>query len=136
VPWENLCPGEGEALLSADCEPSPAEIPEGARHCDLDIILTDWHILAAHAYRGFLHEGPGILVIILGKNENATLSYVTAQDVCPCCSDLLREYEPERQAVIAVQRGGNQSLYVLAGYPSPPQAFKTAPAKMFEQFLN
>jgi len=127
---------EGGIVLAADCQPSVEDIPEGAEHLEIDQILLDWPFLAARAYRAFLCDGPGTLVITVGRDDVAELSYLSKAEACPCCEDLLREYDAECQVVFCVRRKGTQNVYVLTGVPSPRTLHDRAPANLFEETLH
>jgi hypothetical protein len=127
--------GKGDSL-SADCQPCPADILEGAPQYDLDDIVTDWAFLAARAYRNFVCDGPGTLVITVGRNNRADLDFLSAAEACPCCKHLIQPYDPDSQVVLAVRRGGNENVYVLSGFFTPKDAHENAPAEMFDEVLH
>ena len=63
--------------MSMNSEPLDGQyIPEHVENNDLDQILRDWSFLSAHAYQGFLEEGPGTLVIAVSEDEKAELAFL------------------------------------------------------------
>jgi hypothetical protein len=110
-------------------------IPE---HNDLDNILADWGLLAARAYGDFLEFGLGTLVIEVSEDDKAELAFLpVASACCDECRRLLRPYDPQTQAVIAILREGSQQVYVLAaGLMNPKDAYEQATAKIFDETLH
>ena len=105
---------------------------------DFEKILADWDFLAANAYRDFLEYGPGTLVIEVSEDDHAELAFLPAASAC-CegCRRLLRPYDPQTQAVIAILREGSQQVYVLAaGLISPKDAHETATAATLGEVLH
>lgn len=99
-------------------------------------LLRDWRFLSAVAWRHFLSKGPGTLIITICDEENAELNYLSKAEACSCCQHLLREYDAGSQIVASVRKGERESIYVLAGFPTPPEAYAQAPAGTFDEVLH
>jgi hypothetical protein len=127
---------ERKVLMSID-SPSAENVSEGTRDADLDQILEDWEFLAAHAYQGFIDHGPGTLIICV-SDSTARLAYLSAADYC-CeqCTQLLRSYDAQAQAVVAVvKEGKTQKVYVLSGAVTPREAYENATAETWGEVIH
>ena len=111
----------------------PGELPshllsEATAHPDLDPVLIDWHRIASIAWHGFLALGRGAVLI---RVNGSSVSY-TYQGWGPCCcfAQAVATYDPERQVIVGVSRGEENTLYVVAGWPPPPEAHAAASAEL------
>lgn len=68
--------------------------------------------------------GPGVVVITVLEDGSLDIEYGGGIDPCDPHADLMREYDPGRQVVLAVLREGEEQVYVLVGSPPPPEAFE------------
>jgi hypothetical protein len=103
----------------------------------LDLVLRSWSELAATAWEGYLTLGRG-WVHVIPAGENISATYFPGPP-CPCHPETVREYDPETQAVIAVQSGDAEedfALHVLGGWPAPPEAFATVPAEALGEVVH
>lgn len=116
----------GEPIDGVQPPASYETIPEWASHPDLDPMLGDWIRIAGLAWQGFLLEGLGTLVV---RIHPCGISYEFRSSAVPqCCAAYVQSYDPEDEIVVVVQRGDDERAYLVAGWPSPPQAFALLPA--------
>ena len=91
-------------------------------------VLTDlglkWDFIAGIAWVSFTRMGPGVVVVTVLQDGSLDIEYGGGSDPCDPHADLMREYDPERQVVLAVVRDGEEHVYVLDGSPPPPEAFE------------
>jgi hypothetical protein len=110
------------------------EIPEWVPHPDLDPMLADWIRIAALAWQGYILQGAGALVV---RVCSCGVHYEFRSMAVPeCASECVRSYDPKGQVVVVVQRGEDQRPYVVAGWPSPPQAFAILPAEAIDATVH
>jgi hypothetical protein len=114
-------PGHADAV-------SVDELPEATPHADLDPMLIDWRRIASIAWQGFLTYGRGAVLI----HVDALQVIYTYQPggPCRCFAQAVATYDPDQQAVVGVNRGGENNLYVVGGWPPPPEAYAAASAEL------
>lgn len=104
-----------------DDRPSVPETPS-------DGILRDWLFLAAIAWAGYQEHGRGTVVA-----DEEGRSCFRPGSICPCHEELVADYDPERQAVVALLQGDEiLSIHVVAGWPAPPDAALVTPGERFK----
>ncbi len=107
---------------------------EAQAEFDLDAILQNWRFIAAIAWEGYLSHGRGIVKITV-SGERADVAYrggaFRAHEVG--CVD---SYDPQEQLVLVVCHQSHETLYLLAGYPSPPRCFANASARMMQATVH
>lgn len=125
---------EEESIDEIELPASYEHIPEWASHPDFDPMLGDWLRIAGLAWQGFILEGPGALVV---RICSCGIRYEFRSMAIPeCCLEYVESYDPEDQVVVVVQRGDDERAYLVAGWPSPPQAFAILPAEATESTVH
>ncbi len=110
------------------------QLLEATPHPDLDPILMDWQRIASIAWQGFLASGRGAVLIHVSACE---VSYTyKAGGPCRCFAQAVATYDPEQQVVVGVSRGDGSILYVVGGWPSPPEAYAAASAELLGATLH
>ena len=104
-----------------------ATVRESAHHPDLDLVLVDWQRIASIAWLGFAMHGRGA---VIAQVDSLMIHYAYHPGApCGCFAQALTAYDPKLQVVIGVLRGGQKAIYVIDGWPTPPQAFSMAEAQ-------
>lgn len=94
--------------LPGDDEPDSPDSP-------LNEILRHWLLLAAIAWTGYRQEGLGTVVVDAGDEGKSR--YVSGS-ICTCHQDLVHEYDPECQIVVALVHDHEiGALHVVTGCP-------------------
>ena len=109
---------------------SPDDITtEGTPHLELDGVLKNWVLVGALAWEGFVTRGTGFVLVAVDE-EGVHPSYV-AGSPCPCCPITADTYDPTTQAVVVIWWGNEQQPpLIVAGIPTPPEAFARADAQL------
>lgn len=107
---------------------------EATVHHEFDPILFDWRRLAAVAWEGYLVGGLGAVTVDVG--ESIVISYRVGPP-CPCHAAYVDLYDPEQQAVLVVRTPhGEDGIYLLGGWPPPPEAHSLATARDFDAVVH
>ena len=49
---------------------------------------------------------------------------------CRCFAQAVATYDPELQVIVGVSHGAENNVYVVGGWPPPPEAYAVAPAEL------
>jgi hypothetical protein len=110
----------------------PDCVDQDAHDQDIAEINRRWAFLAGVAWAGFSRVGRGVVVIDLSSNAEEEVTFAGGATPCDCHAHLVRDYEPEREVVIAVLRGDDERVYVVANQPPPPEAFARSAAEILK----
>ncbi|HEV7731136.1 MAG TPA: hypothetical protein VGR62_03195 [Candidatus Binatia bacterium] len=110
-------------------EPQPEAITEGTSDPGLDLFLNHWPRIAATAWGGFVSHGRGA-VLMRRTAPHAPVFEYQAGAPCDCHDELISDYDPDRQAVVAVVKGRGRVVWIatLGGWPSPKDAWERVSA--------
>jgi hypothetical protein len=110
-------------------EPQPEGITEGTRDRGLDLFLEHWPRIAATAWGGYVAHGRGAVLMRRNAPAAPRVEY-HAGAPCECHDGLVNEYDPDREAVVAVVKGRRRVVWIatLGGYPSPKDAWEKVSA--------
>jgi hypothetical protein len=109
-------------VIEETSDPSVEEIPETAQHPDFDLILAHWPRIASTAWSGALTMGPSFIGLVILDAE-IEFEYRPGSP-CRCHPVGTDTYDPEHQVVVVVCRAQQVSLpMILAGWPTPPEAY-------------
>ncbi len=89
-------------------EPQPEGITEGTRDRGLDLFLEHWPRIAATAWGGYVAHGRGAVLMRRKAPAAPTFEY-QAGAPCGCHDGLVNDYDPDREAVVAVVKGLEKS---------------------------
>jgi hypothetical protein len=92
----------------------------------MEEILANWMLVAAIAWDGNRQEGRGTVIV-----DEQGARYRSGS-ICECHRNLVEEYDPASQAVVAlIEQGSIRAVHVVAGWPAPPDAALVTPAERF-----
>jgi hypothetical protein len=113
--------------------PRARQVREAEVDAALLPVLVAWRRLAARAWEGYLAEGPGTVTVDIG--DDVAFGYRLGAP-CDCHAGYVDDYDPELQVVLLVRCGESEWIYVLGGWPSPPEAFACVTAAEAEATLH
>ena len=111
-----------------DVAPDPApHLPESTEVPLYDALLPHWHRIAATAWLGFRRHGRG--AVCLRGPTAFPLAIYRPGAPCECHAELVVEYDPATQAVVAVHDDDGDVVFaaIVDGWPAPPDAWTTFP---------
>lgn len=89
-------------------------------HSLYDPLLWEWRRLAAIAWGGYLESGAGHVVIEVDGEVHYRYLPGAPRG---CRAELIDDYDPETQVVVAIHRDGASLVLRLDGWPKPPAAW-------------
>lgn len=111
-------------------EPRPETITEGTTDRGLDLFLQHWPRIAATAWGGYMAHGRGTVLMRRAAPAAPVFEY-QAGAPCSCHDELVNEYDPDRQVVVAVVKGRGRVVWIatLGGWPTPKESWERTSAE-------
>jgi len=96
----------------------------------LILIMLRWAFIAALAWGEYLRHERGMAMMDV---NDGGVGYHPGP-VRECHRELVDQYDPEREVVVGVYREDDDILnvYIVAGWPAPPDAYLITPAERFK----
>ena len=92
----------------------------------LILIMLRWASIAALAWGGYVKHGRGMAMMDI---DDGGVGYHPGS-ACECHREMVDRYDPEREVVVGVYREDDiLNVYVVAGWPAPPDAYLITPAE-------
>jgi|MudIll2142460700_1097286.scaffolds.fasta_scaffold306699_1 hypothetical protein len=94
----------------------------------LILIMLRWAFIAALAWGEYVKHGRGMAMMHI---DDGGVGYCPGSP-CECHREMVDRYDPEREVVVGVYREDDiLNVYIVSGWPAPPDAYLITPAERF-----